>query len=137
MTEMKKTIILIDGDECERDMLRLALENDRYRVEAFSRPERALEIIRETGAESLALIVAPDVMEGMNSREFVEKMGPGFEKTGIIVMTELMLSDPCPGEEEGRCRKLKKPCGIKEILGKVIELIPDYHAGNKGSGVFY
>lgn len=137
MDNTKKTIVLIDGDDCERDMLRLALENDKYRVEAFTGPARALETIRGIGPESLALVVAPDVMEGMNSREFTEKLGPGFDNTVIIVMSELMACDPCEAENACRCRWIKKPCGVREVLGKVIELIPDYHSGTGMNGVYY
>ncbi len=101
---------MVDDQDVVRDVIRLTLESEGYRVIAASSPNAALELAR--GAESIDLLVTDIVMPEMDAFELAERVNT--EIPGIRILYTSGYTDAAA---EGPF--IQKPFTPQQLVDKV------------------
>ena len=121
---MKKTVLVVEDQEMNREILKALLE-DRYTVIGAENGLEALEILK-TDSERISAILLDIVMPVMDGYGFLEefKKEPEYNKIPVIVTTD---KDADETEEKalalGANDFVNKPYNIKVLLRRIDNLI--------------
>ncbi len=113
-------ILIVEDDDGIRTALRLALEDEGYRVSEAESGERALEQIA-TGPADLVLV---DLMlPGMSGFELVHELRRVSEVPIVIVTARSDSHDVVAGLEAGADDYVRKPFVVKELEARIRALL--------------
>lgn len=121
---MKKTVLVVEDQEMNREILKALLE-DRYTVIGAENGLEALEILK-TDSERISAILLDIVMPVMDGYGFLEefKKEPEYDKIPVIVTTD---KDADETEEKalalGANDFVNKPYNIKVLLRRIDNII--------------
>ncbi len=73
MPEKMETILVLDDEQSDRELMRTALQFERYTVVEASHPDSAMKVFRECQAE-IAMVVADIALPGDNGCEVAKAM---------------------------------------------------------------
>jgi CheY-like chemotaxis protein len=111
------TVLIIDDDDDIRELMKIVLEGDGYRVNVAANGFDAFKQL-ETGSRP-ALILLDLMMPGMDGEEFLRKMhASGFAKIPVVIMSGYSGGQKVSRELYGvSC--LMKPVELDELLKTV------------------
>lgn len=116
---MKEHILIIDDESAIREMVRMALENEDFKVSDASSAHSAKSIIED---DTPSLILLDWMMPGISGIDFATRLRKDntYQEMGIIMLT-------ARGEEEDRIRGLDigaddyvaKPFSTRELISRI------------------
>ena len=122
MTTKSSTVLIIDDDADIRELLRIVLEGEGYRVSLAADGLDALQQLR-AGARP-ALILLDLVTPRMHGEEFLKQLREGpCAKTPVIIMSGHNAAEKTSNELKVACC-LPKPVEFEELLKTVKRFIP-------------
>jgi two-component system, OmpR family, response regulator MtrA len=128
-------ILIVEDDDGIRTALRLALEDEGYRVSEAESGERALEQIATGPAD---LILVDLMLPGMSGFELVHALRRVSEVPIVIVTARSDSHDVVAGLEAGADDYVRKPFVVKELEARIRALLrranADPGTGSGGSG---
>jgi DNA-binding NtrC family response regulator len=118
---MLSNIIIIDDETIALKRLRRILENQGYRVAAFSSPRRALKHLEDHPCE---LVISDVKMPGMNGFDLMTKVRGRFPKIEFILITGYAsLDDAVQATKEGAFHYLAKPFTPDQLRERVAQAL--------------
>jgi sigma-B regulation protein RsbU (phosphoserine phosphatase) len=90
ITSPSGTLLIVDDDEANRDMLSRRLERKGFEVAVAEDGRRAIELVR---ARSFDLVLLDVVMPGLNGLEVLRELRRGFPATELPVIMATALSE--------------------------------------------
>ncbi len=125
--------ILIADDEAEiRDLLRLYLEKEGYKILEAADGLKALEII-ESG--EVSMLVADIMMPGMDGFRLIKKLRENNRIPVIIISARVADSDKILGLDLGADDYITKPFNPLEVVARVNSNIRRFYKLGADSGV--
>src|SRR5512134_1466700 len=113
---MAQTILVVDDEAKLRDMIRLYLEQEGYRVVEAGHGREALYVAR---VEKPDLIVLDLMMPEMGGYEFMRAFSKEAETPVIILTAKLDENDKVLGLELGADDYVTKPFSMRELTARV------------------
>ncbi len=113
---MSQTILVVDDDENLRDMVRLYLEREGYRVTEAANGRDALFVARY---EKPDLVLLDLMMPEMGGYDFIRNFTQESEAPIIVLTAKLEESDKVVGLELGADDYVTKPFGVQELIARV------------------
>jgi len=116
---MKKIIFAIDDERDIREIIKVNLENEGYRVDTFPSGETAFRGIAKQRPD---LIILDVMMPGMDGYEFCKKLRahPDYGSIPVVFLSAKSEElDKVLGLEFGGDDYIAKPFGIKELKSRV------------------
>ncbi len=125
--------ILIADDEPEiRDLLRLYLEKEGYRIlEAVN----GLEALKILDSEEVSMLLADVMMPGMDGFRLVKKLRENNRMPVIIISAKVSDSDKILGLDLGADDYITKPFNPLEVVARVNSNIRRFYKLGADSGV--
>jgi DNA-binding response OmpR family regulator len=113
---MAQTILIVDDEKKLRDMIRLYLEQEGYRVVEAGHGREALYVAR---VEKPDLIVLDLMMPEMGGYEFVRAFGKEAATPVIMLTAKVEDQDKILGLELGADDYMTKPFNVRELIARV------------------
>ena len=115
---MNAHILIVDDETAIRDMVRMALEIEGYRVSDAGNAHQAMTIL---GNQSIDLILLDWMMPGVPGIDFANKIRrDGNHDLGIIMVTAKNEEDDLiKGLDAGADDYIKKPFSTKELSSRI------------------
>ena len=113
---MAQTILVVDDERKLREMIRVYLEQDGYRVVEAANGREALYVARY---EKPDLIVLDLMMPEMGGYEFMRAWGKEAETPIIVLTARVDDTDKILGLEMGADDYVTKPFNVRELLARV------------------
>ena len=113
---MSQTILVVDDEVNLRDMLRLYLEREGYRVVEAANGRDALFVARY---EKPDLVLLDLMMPEMGGYDFIRRFTKESDTPIIVLTAKLEESDKVVGLELGADDYVTKPFGIQELIARV------------------
>src|SRR5262245_21921364 len=113
---MTQTILVVDDEAKLRDMIRLYLEQEGYRVVEAGQGREALYVAR---VEKPDLIVLDLMMPEMGGYEFMRAFGKEAETPVIMLTARVEDQDKILGLELGADDYVTKPFNVRELIARV------------------
>lgn len=118
----RKTILIIEDDDAEREALAAALRQADYSVAAVTNGQEGIEYLRDGKPAALILLaMLMPVMDGWRFLEQLKQWRPSLEKP-IVVMADTALSAQW-GKLHDCAGLLHKPVAAAELLAEVKRLV--------------
>ena len=120
---MNRTIYVIEDDENIRCLIKIALESNSYRVNAFETAEEALEMLEKNIPD---LMIFDIMLPGISGTDAVAKLKKDkrFEKIAIIMLTAKDSElDKIIGLDIGADDYVTKPFSVMELMARVRSLL--------------
>jgi DNA-binding response OmpR family regulator len=113
---MAQTILVVDDETKLRDMIRLYLEQDGYRVVEAGHGREALYVAR---VEKPDLIILDLMMPEMGGYEFMRAFSKEAETPVIMLTAKVEDQDKILGLELGADDYVTKPFNVRELIARV------------------
>jgi DNA-binding response OmpR family regulator len=113
---MTQTILVVDDEAKLRDMIRVYLEQEGYRVVEAGHGREALYVAR---FEKPDLIILDLMMPEMSGTEFMRAFNKEAETPVIMLTAKVEDQDKILGLELGADDYLTKPFNVRELLARV------------------
>jgi DNA-binding response OmpR family regulator len=113
---MAQTILVVDDEAKLRDMIRLYLEQEGYRVVEAGHGREALYVAR---VEKPDLIVLDLMMPEMGGYEFMRAFSKEAETPVIMLTAKVEDQDKILGLELGADDYVTKPFNVRELIARV------------------
>jgi len=113
---MTQTILVVDDEAKLRDMIRVYLEQEGYRVVEAGHGREALYVAR---VEKPDLIILDLMMPEMSGTEFMRAFSKEAETPVIMLTAKVEDQDKILGLELGADDYLTKPFNVRELLARV------------------
>ena len=113
---MSQTILVVDDEVNLRDMVRLYLEREGYRVVEAGNGRDALFVARY---EKPDLVLLDLMMPEMGGYDFIRRFTKESDTPIIVLTAKLEESDKVVGLELGADDYVTKPFGIQELIARV------------------
>jgi DNA-binding response OmpR family regulator len=113
---MTQTILVVDDESKLRDMLRLYLEQEGYRVVEAANGREALYVARYEKPE---LIILDLMMPELGGYEFMRLYAKEAETPVIILTAKVEDQDKILGLELGADDYVSKPFNVRELVARV------------------
>lgn len=113
---MSKTILVVDDETKLRDMLRVYLEQEGYRVVQAANGREALYVARY---EKPDLIILDVMMPEMDGYEFMRVYGREANTPTIMLTAKVDENDKVLGLEFGADDYVEKPFSVRELTARV------------------
>lgn len=113
---MTQTVLIVDDEAKLRDLLRLYLEQDGYRVVEAANGRDALFVARH---EKPDLILLDIMMPQMNGYDFLRAHGKEATTPVIMLTAKIEEYDEVLGLELGADDYVTKPFGMRAVLARV------------------
>ena len=113
---MAQTILVVDDENKLRDLLRVYLEQEGYRVVEAANGREALYVAR---VEKPDLIVLDVMMPEMGGYEFMRAFSKEAETPVIMLTAKVEDQDKILGLELGADDYLAKPFNVRELIARV------------------
>ena len=113
---MSQTILVVDDEVNLRDMVRLYLEREGYRVVEAANGRDALFAARY---EKPDLVLLDLMMPEMGGYDFIRRFTKESDTPIIVLTAKLEESDKVVGLELGADDYVTKPFGIQELIARV------------------
>ena len=113
---MSQTILVVDDEVNLRDMVRLYLEREGYRVVEAANGRDALFVARY---EKPDLVLLDLMMPEMGGYDFIRRFTKESDTPIIVLTAKLEESDKVVGLELGADDYVTKPFGIQELIARV------------------
>lgn len=113
---MAQTILVVDDEMKLRDMLRVYLEQEGYRVVEAGNGREALYVARY---EKPDLIILDLMMPELGGYDFLRTYSKEADTPVIMLTAKIEESDKVAGLELGADDYLTKPFGISELIARV------------------
>jgi DNA-binding response OmpR family regulator len=113
---MTQTILVVDDEKKLRDMMRVYLEQDGYRVAEAGNGREALYVAR---VERPDLIILDLMMPEMGGYEFMRAFSKEAETPIIMLTARVEDQDKILGLELGADDYVTKPFNVRELLARV------------------
>lgn len=113
---MAQTILIVDDEAKLRDLLRLYLERDGYRVVEAGNGREALYVARY---EKPDLIILDLMMPELNGADFMRAFRREAQTPVIMLTAKVEESDEVLGLELGADDYITKPFSIRSVLARV------------------
>jgi len=113
---MTQTILVVDDETKLRQMIRVYLEQENYRVVEASNGREALYVARY---EKPDLIILDLMMPEMNGSEFMRVFGKEAETPVIMLTAKVEDQDKILGLELGADDYVTKPFNVRELIARV------------------
>lgn len=119
---MSSHILIVDDEAAIRDMVRMALELENFRVSDASNAHQAAKILER---EDIDLILLDWMMPGLSGIDFAARVRrEGNSHLGIIMLTAKGdESDVIRGLDVGADDYVKKPFSTKELVSRITAVI--------------
>src|SRR5690242_20720699 len=117
-----KTILVIEDEECVRELVRVALENMGWHVIEAGEPVAGLQAARMWRP---AVVLLDYILPGMSGTEVLHalKQAPETASIPVLLMSGLDANDPSlRGEDCSPAGILTKPFSLGELQRRVMEL---------------
>jgi len=111
-------ILIVDDEAAIRDMVRMALEMDKFTVSDASNAHQATKILEQ---EDIDLILLDWMMPGVSGIDFASRLRrEGNHHVGIIMVTAKDdESDMIRGLDVGADDYIRKPFSTKELISRI------------------
>src|SRR6266511_3447705 len=116
MCAMTQTILVVDDEAKLRDVIRMYLEREGYRVVEAGHGREALYVAR---VEKPDLIVLDLMMPEMNGTEFMRAFKKEAETPIIMLTAKVEDQDKILGLELGADDYVTKPFNVRELIARV------------------
>ncbi|MEM7538497.1 MAG: response regulator transcription factor [Chloroflexota bacterium] len=113
---MTQTILVVDDERKLRDMIRVYLEQEGYRVVEASNGREAIYVARY---EKPNLILLDLMMPEMGGYEFIRTYSKESETPIIVLTAKVDEGDKVLGLELGADDYITKPFGVRELIARV------------------
>ncbi len=113
---MAQTILIVDDEVKLRDMIRVYLEQEGYRVVEAGHGREALYVAR---VEKPDVIILDLMMPEMNGTEFMRAFSKEAETPVIMLTAKVEDQDKILGLELGADDYLTKPFNVRELIARV------------------
>jgi two-component system, OmpR family, alkaline phosphatase synthesis response regulator PhoP len=113
---MAQTILIVDDEAKLRDMIRVYLEQDGYRVVEAGHGREALYVAR---VEKPDLIILDLMMPEMGGYEFMRAFSKEAETPVIMLTAKVEDQDKILGLELGADDYVTKPFNVRELIARV------------------
>ncbi|MCX6046728.1 MAG: response regulator transcription factor [Chloroflexi bacterium] len=113
---MTQTILVVDDEAKLRDMIRVYLEQDGYRVVEASNGREALYVARY---EKPDLLILDLMMPELNGYEFMRLFSKEAETPVIMLTAKVADQDKIVGLELGADDYVTKPFNVRELTARV------------------
>ena len=110
-------ILIVDDETAIRDMVRLALETENFKISDAGNAHQALKVLEQ---ESIDLILLDWMMPGASGIDFASRLRrEGVHKVGIIMLTaRASEADLVRGLDIGADDYMTKPFSTKELVSR-------------------
>ena len=113
---MTQTILVVDDEKKLRDMIRVYLEQEGYRVVEAGNGREALYVAR---VEKPDLIVLDMMMPELGGAEFIRAHGKEAETPVIVLTAKIDDTDKILGLELGADDYVTKPFNVRELIARI------------------
>lgn len=113
---MTQTILIVDDEKTLREMIRVYLEQEGYRVVEAGHGRDALYIAR---TEKPDLVILDLMMPEMGGTEFMRAFGKEADTPVIMLTARVEDQDKILGLELGADDYLAKPFNVRELIARV------------------
>src|SRR6266536_5378527 len=113
---MAQTILIVDDEVKLRDMIRVYLEQEGYRVVEAGHGREALYVAR---VEKPDVIILDLMMPEMNGTEFMRAFSKEAETPVIMLTAKVEDQDKILGLELGADDYITKPFNVRELIARV------------------
>jgi two-component system chemotaxis response regulator CheY len=108
-------VLIVEDDKGIRDILRLAIESDGYRVRVAVNGSEALEVLEHESAELIVLDVRMPVMDGF---EFARRYRAGGGRAPLVVLTAAQELAEAQHDFAG-ARFIEKPFDLDRLMDAI------------------
>lgn len=124
----ERTILITDDDRSQRELVRLALEQDGYSVVQATNGRECLELVRKHRPDMVILDVMMPEMDGLETCLAIRE----FSQVPVLMLTAKMQSnDITTGLDKGADDYLVKPFNADELLARIRALLRRIPAANR------
>ena len=127
---MTKTILVVDDETKLRDMIKVYLEQEGYRVVQAANGREALYVARY---EKPDLIILDVMMPEMDGYEFMRVHGREANTPIIMLTAKVEENDKVLGLEFGADDYIEKPFSIRELIARVRAMLRRLNKQEVGS----
>lgn len=127
---MTKTILIVDDEAKLRDMIKVYLEQEGYRVVQAANGREALYVARY---EKPDLIILDVMMPEMDGYEFMRVHGREANTPIIMLTAKVEENDKVLGLEFGADDYIEKPFSIRELIARVRAMLRRLNKQSTGS----
>jgi two-component system cell cycle response regulator DivK len=121
---MSKTILVVEDQEDNRQILRDLLTNAGYEMQEAENGEEALTAVKKRRPDLILMDIQLPVMDGYEATRRI-KADPETKSIPIIVVTSYALSgDETKARESGCDAYVTKPYSPRALLAKIKEFLP-------------
>jgi DNA-binding response OmpR family regulator/S1-C subfamily serine protease len=121
MINGREKIVVIEGEDASRDLLRVAIESAGYEAAVFATSSEGLRAAREPGTDVLVLDAAAAGVNAPGARETIATMRGSAVTEGVrlIVLTGPGAGDRAAGLDLGADDAISRPWDAAELLARV------------------
>ncbi|NJK79587.1 MAG: response regulator transcription factor [Chloroflexaceae bacterium] len=124
----QRTILVVDDDSNLRELVRINLEHEGYKVEQARNGLECLEMVRERRPDLVVLDVAMPEMDGVEACAKIRE----FSQLPILMLTARVRSqDIVTGLDHGADDYLGKPFNMDELLARIRALLRRSPSANR------
>jgi len=116
MNRMPQTILVVDDEAKLRQMIRVYLEQENYRVVEAGNGRDALFVARESKPD---LVILDLMMPEMNGYDFMRSFSKEAETPVIMLTARVEDQDKILGLELGADDYVTKPFNVRELTARV------------------
>ncbi len=114
ITQMKKTILIIDDDDVLRNTLAQGLRNEDFNILTAQSAEVATDILSRISVDG---IILDRMMTGQDGLSFLKQMRSGGDTTPILMLTAMTgAENTIDGLTHGANDYLAKPFQMRELI---------------------
>ena len=116
----QRTVLIVDDDPGLRELIRINLEHEGYRVMQAVNGAQCLEMVREERPDLVLLDVMMPEMDGLEACERLRE----FSQVPVLMLTAKVQSrDVITGLDKGADDYLLKPFNIDELAARIRALL--------------
>jgi DNA-binding response OmpR family regulator len=115
-----ETLLILEDDDGIRTALRMAMEDEGYRVVDMARAEDALRVV---GEQTVDLMLVDLMLGGMDGYTFIRRARPASDAPIIVVSARNDTVDIVAALEAGADDYVTKPFVVKEVSARLRALL--------------
>jgi DNA-binding NtrC family response regulator len=118
---IRASVLILDDEERQRDILSVILEDAGYEVTAIGNPQKALQMIERTEFDLVLTDLRMPEMDGIQFLEAAKNFRP--EQVVVVVTAHASISSAVEAMKKGAFNYLTKPLGKEELLVVVAKAV--------------